>query len=112
MKGFFKETEIRNFSFEDKLKWALRNIVNCCHLTEVRKIKIREETYYYSNTRKYHTFPECSFKVPEKLPESEFDDLKFWIEDDVCHIELDNAKYIFHLSMLLRVEKGLLKAMK
>ena len=110
MKGFFKETEIRNFSFEDKLKWALRNIVNSCNPIEFRKE--HGGYYYYNNVYHRYSFPVCSFVVPNQLPESEFNDLKYWIENNMCHIELDNAEYTFHLSMLLRVEKGLLKAIK
>lgn len=111
MSGFFKETELREFSFEDKLRWCLRTIVNSCNPHEIRKE--RGKLYYYEYSDKYHyySFVVNNFHKPKVLPESEFNDLKFWIdENNICFIELQDAKYEFHLSMLLRVQLGLIKA--
>ena len=111
MQGFFKIEERKEFSFEDKLKWALKNVTNSCNPKETHKERIE----YYDlkkNKKKSLTIPICEFTVPKMLPESVFDDLRFWIDDETCFIELPDAKYQFHLSQLLRVNKGLLKANK
>jgi hypothetical protein len=113
MAGLFKQSELRNFSFNDKLKWAIMNITNCLNLIEVEKVRVKEYPYPYNSIKyKLHSFSRCSFIIPKKLPESIFNDLKFWIEDDVCFIELGDAKYQFHLSMALRVKQGILKAIR
>jgi hypothetical protein len=86
------------------------NITNCLNLVEVEKV--RGKAYYHNEIYKRYSFPRCSFIIPKKLPESIFDDLKFWIENDMCFIELSDAKYQFHLSMALRVKQGILKAIR
>jgi hypothetical protein len=110
MRGFFKDTELKKFTFEDKLHWVLRNIINAVNPVESFKQRERFKDYYGKSYS--YSFPVCDFTEPKSLPESPFDDLKFWIENETCFIELENAKYQFDLSMTLRVANGLLKTIK
>ena len=107
MKRFF-ETE-KEAAFNEKLKWAFTWLMGVCRVVEGDK-----EGYYMWNkglrVRKY--FRKAIFILPETMPTSPCDDLSISIEDDIAIIELSNAKYMFHLSMILYVWKKLKPVLK